>query len=102
MNENILKSKIGEMTNNGVPATTALVMAYELMQVQLQNSNQLESIEQDAVLEIAKNLGNLAGTILNQMKAAGGVGREEPDDEVPGCNTPQAPGGGPRCRNDPR
>src|SRR5262245_18666020 len=80
-----LEAKVADLQNTGLPITTAMLMAYELMRERVNGSPELTPED------IAKNIGNLAGHILEKVKKlrgdvpTGPDARAEPDDPHPGC-----------------
>lgn len=86
-----LNSNIADLQNTGLPITTALLIAYELIRNKV-NDYDLIRDEENAddtlkAAEIAASIGRLAGTILKQLHATSGLSiyREEPSDPTPGC-----------------
>ncbi len=76
---------MGDLQNTGLPITTAMLVAYEILK--RSGAANVELADQKAALRLAKNFGDVAGTILQRIQIQGGVtiAREEPNDPTPGC-----------------
>jgi hypothetical protein len=95
----MLNARLAPLSNRGLPLTTAILIAYELLRPRINSTDDLsffadeQDKEKDVELQfplewgIAKALGDLAGVMLMRIaeKAPVGLMRNEPNDDLPGC-----------------